>query len=597
MLTWEPHLTGITQEVFSVKSVPFAVLVVLLVPLLLSQTPGHAAAQDALGTVDQERLFSELPAEEVGERASDLLARMNSSIDAIMRHRDKLATASSEDRLVLQIRISSLQTAALGDLHELADVLHEQEQEGPQRELRDRVKGAFRRTTPLLWQQIAHLRCEIDETRALRSSTPVEERTALEDRVRKPTRRLDDLYTISMTHVEKMDELGLDTSQEKATISESLMDRAEELSGRMELAQERIKDLKARHKETPDDANVPVLLVAAQKDLESNVGSMGVVLGLMQTLELPSATYRAQLVSVTSDISSGLLDASVAASLIGQATSRVTDWIAENGLGLVAKLLLIAVLLLVFRFAARLVGRAVGRSLDASKLDISRLLHRMIVSTASNLVMLLGLLVVLSQLGISVGPLLGGLGVAGFIVGFALQDSLSNFASGLMILIYRPYDVGDVVDIGGVTGKVDRMSLVSTTILTFDNERLVVPNKKIWGDVIKNVTAQDVRRVDLRFGISYSDDISRAEAVLSEILQGHDKILDEPESVVRLHALGDSSVDFVVRPWVKTEDYWDVYWDVTRAVKTRFDEEGISIPFPQQDVHIYEEQQLKEQGA
>jgi small conductance mechanosensitive channel len=579
------------------KSVPFAVLVVLLVPLLLSHGPGHAAAQDAPGTVDQEGLVSELPAEEVGERASDLLARLNSSVDATIRHRGKLATASSEDRLVLRILISSLQVAALGDLHELADVLHEQEQKGPQRELKDQVERAFGRVTPLLWRRIAHLRGEIDEIRALRSSTPVEERTALEDRVTKPTRRLDDLYAISVTHVEKMEELGLDTSQEKATISESLMGRAEELSGRMELAQERIKDLKVRQKETPDDANVPVLLVAAQKDLDNNVGSMEVVLDLMQTLELPGVTYRAQLVTVTSDISSGLLDARVAVSLVGQATSRVTDWIAENGLGLVAKLLLIAVILGVSRFVARLVSRAVGRSLDASKLDISHLLHRMIVSTTSNLVMLFGLLVALSQLGISLGPLLGGLGVAGFIIGFALQDSLSNFASGLMILIYRPYDVGDVVDFGGVRGKVDRMSLVSTTILTFDNERLVVPNKKIWGDVIKNVTAQDVRRVDLRFGLSYSDDISRAETVLSDILQGHDKVLDEPESVVRLHALGDSSVDFVVRPWVKTEDYWDVYWDVTRAVKTRFDEEGISIPFPQQDVHIYEEQQLKEQGA
>ena len=410
--------------------------------------------------------------------------------------------------------------------------------------------------------------------------------------MRKLTRSLDDVYLYSMTHVEEAEKLGLDVSQEKATISESLMGRAEELSGRMELAQERIKDLKARQKETPDDVTVPVLLVAAQKDLDTNVGSMGVVLDLMRTLELPSATYREQLLTVTSDISSGLLDPSVAMSLIGRATSSVMDWIAENGARVVAKLLLVVAILAFFRFAARLVSRAVGRSLDASKLDLSRLLRRVIISTVSNLIFVFGLLVALSQLGIRLGPLLGGLGVAGFIMGFALQDSLSNFASGLMILIYRPYDVGDVVDLGGVNGKVDRMSLVSTTILTFDNERLVVPNKKIWGDVIKNVTAQDVRRVDLLFGISYSDDISRAETVLTEILQGHDKVLDEPESVVRLHALGDSSVDFVVRPWVKTEDYWDVYWDVTRAVKTRFDEEGISIPFPQQDVHIYEERRL-----
>jgi small conductance mechanosensitive channel len=137
----------------------------------------------------------------------------------------------------------------------------------------------------------------------------------------------------------------------------------------------------------------------------------------------------------------------------------------------------------------------------------------MVVSAASNLVIIFGILVALSQLGISLGPLLAGLGVAGFIVGFALQDTLGNFASGMMILLYRPYDVGDLVDVAGVFGEVDKMSLVSTTILTIDNQTVVVPNSKIWGNVIKNVTAQDIRRVDMVFGISYSDDISKATSL------------------------------------------------------------------------------------
>jgi small conductance mechanosensitive channel len=201
--------------------------------------------------------------------------------------------------------------------------------------------------------------------------------------------------------------------------------------------------------------------------------------------------------------------------------------------------------------------------------------------------MIFGLLIALSQLGIRLGPLLAGLGVAGFIVGFALQDTLSNFASGIMILLYRPYDVDDLIDVGGVYGKVNKMSLVSTTIATFDNQMIVVPNNKIWGDVIKNVTAQDKRRVDMVFGISYSDDINKAEAVFYDILKSHEKVLDDPEPMVRLHTLGESSVDFIVRPWVKIDDYWDVYWDVTKTVKMRFDQEGISIPFPQRDVHVH----------
>ena len=158
----------------------------------------------------------------------------------------------------------------------------------------------------------------------------------------------------------------------------------------------------------------------------------------------------------------------------------------------------------------------------------------------------------------------------------------------MMILIYRPYDVGDLVEVGGgVFGKVESMNLVSTTILTIDNQTLVIPNSKIWGDVIKNVTAQKLRRVDLVFSIGYSDDIEQTEALLTNLVLAHPMVLRDPEPIIKLHVLNESSVDFVVRPWVKTADYWNVYWDLTREVKVRFDKDGISIPFPQRDVHFY----------
>jgi small conductance mechanosensitive channel len=220
-------------------------------------------------------------------------------------------------------------------------------------------------------------------------------------------------------------------------------------------------------------------------------------------------------------------------------------------------------------------------------MDFSVLMQEFFVSIASKAVVFIGLLIALSQIGIELAPLLTGFGVAGVIIGFALQDTLSNFASGLMILIYRPYDVGDMVKVAGVQGTVKDMSLVSTTIQTIDNQRLVIPNNKIWGDVINNITAERVRRVDMVFGIGYSDDIDKAKAVLNDIILAHPLVLKKPEHMIKLHTLNTSSVDFVVRPWVKTDDYWDVYWDVTETVKKRFDEEGITIPFPQRDVHIY----------
>jgi len=167
---------------------------------------------------------------------------------------------------------------------------------------------------------------------------------------------------------------------------------------------------------------------------------------------------------------------------------------------------------------------------------------------------------------------------------FIIADISNQFASAQVTI---HVDVGDLIEAGGVSGTVSAMSLVNTTILTLDNQTIVVPNNKIWGDVVKNVTAQTMRRIDMVFGISYTDDIPKTERVLQDILDSHEKVLTDPEPMVRLHELADSSVNFVVRPWVNMDDYWDVYWDVTRAVKMRFDEEGISIPFPQRDVHMY----------
>jgi small conductance mechanosensitive channel len=182
--------------------------------------------------------------------------------------------------------------------------------------------------------------------------------------------------------------------------------------------------------------------------------------------------------------------------------------------------------------------------------------------------------------------MLAGLGIASVVLGLALQDTLSNFASGAMILIYHPYDVGDIVEAGGAMGTVKKMSLVSTTVLTFDNQTLIVPNKKMWGDVIRNFTSQDKRRVDLTFAVGYENDVATVERLLQEIVDGDVRVLKDPGPVVKLHQLAESSVDFVVRAWTLQENYWDVYWDITRAVKLRFDQEGIKIPFPQRELHV-----------
>jgi len=492
----------------------------------------------------------------------------------------------------LQMQIYKLRIRIMDDIHQLADALLELEKAGPEPELRGQVEDLFTHVTQRFWFHIDRIRGEIDKIRARRTEAQVEERSAIENDVAYFTRHLNTFYEIGLAHITKMKQVGMDFKETQEKFIGVLYDRVDELSGRLELALGRIDELEIRRKETPDDTNVVKLLIAAKKSLDTNTAGMDVVLGLMETLELDTTVYRTRLVTTTRDISSGLLDTGVAVSLLGRTLKKVTDWLVDSGPKYLVKLLLLVGILFVFRFITRIVRAGLEKALDASNLDLSQLAHRMIVTIGSNLVMVFGILVALSQLGISLGPLLAGLGVAGFIVGFALQDTLGNFAAGMMILLYRPYDMGDLIDVGGVFGQVDKMSLVSTSLLTPDNQLFVVPNSKIWGDVIKNVTAQDTRRIDMVFGISYSDDIPKAESILEDILQSHDKVLDTPESMVRLHTLGASSVDFVVRPWVKVNDYWDVYWDVTRTVKLRFDEEGISIPFPQHDVHVYNQNLL-----
>ena len=267
----------------------------------------------------------------------------------------------------------------------------------------------------------------------------------------------------------------------------------------------------------------------------------------------------------------------------------VTGWLtsAEGGLRWAKNISTFFVILLVSWILAKLLGKAAKKAVVKLQ-TASELLKDFIVNITRKTVFLIGFVVALSMLEINIGPLLATIGAAGFIVGFALQGTLSNFAAGILILVYRPYDVGDLVDIGGTFGTVEAMTIVSTTLRKLDNQKVIVPNNMIWGDIITNVTGTSKRRVDMVFGIGYSDDIAKAQKILEEILANHAAILKDPEPIVRVHELGDSSVNFVVRPWVETENYWDVHWDITRSVKERFDAEGVSIPFPQRDVHLHQ---------
>ncbi|MCG6942910.1 MAG: mechanosensitive ion channel family protein [Thiohalocapsa sp.] len=272
----------------------------------------------------------------------------------------------------------------------------------------------------------------------------------------------------------------------------------------------------------------------------------------------------------------------------GASWLAIKGWLTseEGGIRVGLNLLKFFGILLVAWFVSGIFRGLIHRGLKRVR-GTSALLEHFLVGSARWVVMAIGLIMALAALEVSIGPLLAALGAAGFILAFALQDSLGNFASGIMILLFKPFDVGDVVDAGGVSGTVASMNLVSTTIKTFDNKQMIVPNNKVWGDVITNASGAVERRVDMEFGIGYDDDIDRAQAILEQIVSAHPLVLEDPAPTIKLSALADSSVKFIVRPWTKTADYWTVFWDITREVKRRFDAEGVGIPYPQRDVHLH----------
>ena len=241
-----------------------------------------------------------------------------------------------------------------------------------------------------------------------------------------------------------------------------------------------------------------------------------------------------------------------------------------------------------------IVGRWVSKGLKRviNNLLAKRNIDKTIVGFIANLayvaMVAFFIIAALGQLGIQTTSFIAVLGAAGLAVGLALQGSLANFAAGFLMIIFRPIRVGDYVEIAGTAGTVEELSIFTTTLKSPDNKTVIIPNASVTGGNIVNWTAKGTRRVDMVFGIGYDDDIDKAKTIMRDILAKDERIFKDPPPQIALVELGDSSVNFVVRPWSKVEDYWGVYFDAMENIKKAFDAEGISIPYPQRDVHLYE---------
>ena len=261
---------------------------------------------------------------------------------------------------------------------------------------------------------------------------------------------------------------------------------------------------------------------------------------------------------------------------------RILDLLFQYGPKVIA-----AVVIFIFgRIFARIIRNAVRRILKRSKVD--DLLISFVGSLTYMGVLAFVIIAALNQLGIQTTSFVAILGAAGLAIGLALQGSLSNFAAGVLMIIFRPFKNGDYIEGAGVAGLVEQIQIFTTELRTPDNKLVIIPNANLMGSNIINYSANKTRRIDMVFGIGYDDDLLKAKKILQEILESDTRILKDPAPVIAVSELGDSSVNFVVRPWAATKDYWDLYFYLMETVKIRFDAEGITIPYPQRDVHLYQ---------
>ncbi|HHF2903297.1 TPA: mechanosensitive ion channel domain-containing protein [Vibrio diabolicus] len=416
-----------------------------------------------------------------------------------------------------------------------------------------------------------------------------EEKLALVNDYRELQHYLDVSFDSSWQNLAWLKELGAQNERAEVELKDKVDKRMRLLSASIEYLSQQSEIIGSQLSSSPESekASLQLSQLITKQRLNIATESLRNLISIGDKVGLETSEYKRQIFEVTGNITHDLLNTKVVWSILSHWSNSALDWFAENAPQHIFQLFVFALILLIARGLAKLTRKVVSKAVSSKNLKLSHLMQDFFISMSGKFVWVIGIMVGLSQLGLNLAPILTGFGIAGVIIGFALQDTLSNFAAGMMLLIYRPFDVGDFVYAGGVDGKVSHMSLVNTTIRTFDNQIIIVPNSKIWGDVIKNVTHERIRRVDMVFGIGYADDLLKAESVLSDIITSHPAVLRTPEPMIKVHTLNTSSVDFIVRPWVKTDDYWDVYWDVTKEVKLRFDREGISIPFPQQDVHLH----------
>jgi len=491
---------------------------------------------------------------------------------------EELQTLQGEARALLGVRILDLNKSSAIKMKSAASLLQEMKQQGAESKTYTKtLHKHLNRRNKQLYKMYAFMGKQIDKYAKEASSIEIVKRFVYEQKFNKARLIISDILFALQQVIEIKAMLSIDNEHDVRVFSDMLLDISVDMSSRVKLVSTQIKNKKNEisSSRAENKKNLNLELNALNEKRKGIIDGLSLLITLMQKHDINTTKLSQLLITSSGTINQQIFDKEVIVGLFVQWKHEFEKWLKLNASSFVVTSIIIVFILIVFRLISLITGRLLGRAIDSSKMKISKLLRDFFVVSVRRFVMLIGALIALSQTGVELGPLLAGLGVLGFVVGFALQGVLSNFASGLMILIYRPYDVGDVVEIAKVKGTVKEMSMVSTTMLSFNNERLVIPNNSIWGSLIRNITSETTRRIDLVFKISFDANLEQVEKIFTQEVAAAPAVLSEPAPTIQLNKQHETYFEYIVRPWVNTGDYWSTYWDLQNSINKRMNAEGV----------------------
>ena len=560
-------------------------ILALCLPVALSaQEPAADSASDTTQVVDS------VVVDTAGlNRAAVLMTRLDSVLDTILRMERSVSRLDPQELSLLRVRAGGYIKEMHQGQAELLGMLQDLQEDGqPVDSLVEAFEGFLTTEAKAYARGIDRSAQRTDRLREQRLSTAPEDLPELNLLMQEEEARVDSAIAGQITTLEGADAVGLDVTRFWDPLDSFMVNRVEADVGRLQLAmadrtrqRQRVRQLSRAGAPEGELLTARTRVQGAESRVQALVTSLHRQANLLDRRGRETAQYRQLLIRASGEVTGDILDPEVFFGLVKDFFSGMWIWIKDNGPTALTRLMILVGVTLLFRWGFSLLWRFLRFT---GLLKMRRLLADMTGRMVRPTGTFVGLVVGFSMLGVNPATLVTGVGVAGIIIGLALQDSMANLAAGFFILMYRPYDEGDIVSAGSVVGTVKEMGLANTTIITFDRRRLYVPNRKIWSEVIENRSAEPIRRVEAMVKVGYAQNLDRAFGTIRSLLKEHEVVLSDPEPLLYVKDFGDSWLDVAVWCYVPTTEWWATTSSLPRLIRLKFEEEGIEIPVPSREI-------------